>query len=170
MTVYVYALCEPSTGEIRYVGKSRNPVQRLAGHLTSTGRVGSWIATLESVPVVRVLEACETEEDALANERRFIANFNIGGRLLNIAHTRTNPEAVERTSFSGFGERFTLRRRELGLSNADISRATGIKQCTLSNLEHGRLGRSGFMMCDDAVRLARALNTTVEYLVTGDPS
>ena len=48
----------------------------------------------------------------------------------------------------------------------DVARASGINQSTYANLWKG--GRKVLPHADQAVAIARALDTTVEYLVTGE--
>jgi DNA-binding Xre family transcriptional regulator len=162
---YVYALCEPDSAEIRYVGLSRNPVKRLGMHYDkpTSEKMSLWLKGLASPPVIKVLSCWADEEPARAEEKRQICARNTNGRLLNTA----NVEAAEpeQESFSGIGDRVFWRRRFLKMRKVDLSRRTGILESTLSHLESGRRSQ---IKSDDAVRLARALNTTVEYLVTGE--
>ena len=62
--VSIYGLCDPITGEIRYVGKSTSPKARLAGHI-SEGKVGTrtavarWIfSILPLKPRLTILATC----------------------------------------------------------------------------------------------------------------
>lgn len=92
MTVYIYALCDPRTGEIRYVGKTINIQERLKGHCG--GKVGTykanWIAGLRLLglkPVVEVLDVVENsdDEDWQEEERFWIAYLRfLGCRLTNL--------------------------------------------------------------------------------------
>lgn len=61
-TTFIYALCEPDTGEIRYIGKSDHPIKRLQDHLAksrhNTHRV-CWIKGLKNrgmVPTLKILD------------------------------------------------------------------------------------------------------------------
>lgn len=47
-TTFIYALCEPDTGEIRYIGKADDPDKRLGQHLTdkSGNHRTNWIKSL----------------------------------------------------------------------------------------------------------------------------
>ena len=58
---YIYALCEPGTLVIRYVGKSINPIKRLRNHLCdhSSVRKARWLQSLhnqDKAPHVLILE------------------------------------------------------------------------------------------------------------------
>lgn len=63
------------------------------------------------------------------------------------------------------GERLVALRRAAGLSQGDVSRRTGIAQQYLSLLETGKNDNLGGA---HALRLARALGTTADYLLGGD--
>jgi len=88
---HIYALADPRTGEVRYVGVANDANVRLVRHVK--GRNGSthcarWIKQLvdESLlPEVTVLETCEGDEWIEA-ERRWIADYRKeGARLTNHA-------------------------------------------------------------------------------------
>lgn len=88
----IYALADPRTGEIRYVGKSNCPAERLRGHIKDKLKNSAkreWIAelrTLELKPTIRVLETCPIErwED---REIFWISRLRSeGARLINSSH------------------------------------------------------------------------------------
>ena len=71
MTGIIYGLCDPDTGELRYVGQTiQDPQKRLSQHLTAAKRgrkryrsdypvttlVGTWIRSLPRPPKMVVLE------------------------------------------------------------------------------------------------------------------
>jgi len=70
-TVFIYALKEPDTGEIRYIGKAKNPQKRLSAHLSravSDRRVShknSWVMSLLNRRLRPILEIIDevSEED-----------------------------------------------------------------------------------------------------------
>ena len=86
----IYALVDPLTDEIRYVGKSKDASKRFKGHMRDRLRrdypVYRWINKLAGrglFPTVRVIEVCADWEEA---ERRLIAVSRArGDRLLNVA-------------------------------------------------------------------------------------
>lgn len=88
--IAIYALCEPDTCEVRYVGKTNNVQRRLSNHLCA--REGSylpsqkWIVDLGKMgrePLLFILEWSKEWEES---ERRWISNFRKdGARLLNVA-------------------------------------------------------------------------------------
>ena len=65
-TTFIYGLCDPRTGTLRYVGKSNNPVKRLERHLREARTLRSchrhdWLASLLTAgvkPVISILEEC----------------------------------------------------------------------------------------------------------------
>jgi len=88
---YIYALCDPRSGGIRYIGKSNNPAQRYKQHMAEMRRdypLYRWIAKLrkEKVsPVMRILCEC-TQEDWAEHEIMAIdAAKAEGAVLLNVA-------------------------------------------------------------------------------------
>ena len=85
----IYALCDPATGEVRYVGKTvRTPQRRLYYHVkkASTGSqlyVCNWIRSLDGSPVIKVLE--ENPPNLNESEIRWIAKLRReGARLTNL--------------------------------------------------------------------------------------
>lgn len=91
MKVFIYDLSDPRTGEVRYIGKSVNPRERLATHIRES-RNGSklhsrrWIAGIIASGGLPILGTLEISEDAEANnaERLWIASFKLmGARLTN---------------------------------------------------------------------------------------
>jgi hypothetical protein len=49
--IIIYGLFDPRTGELRYVGKARDPQKRLKGHLAARRRtpVYDWIGALRVI-------------------------------------------------------------------------------------------------------------------------
>jgi hypothetical protein len=84
----IYALCDPGTGEIRYVGQTGDLESRIKQHLKNAAgghqyHVYRWIHSLGGPPKVIVLE--ETE-DLDIMERLWIAGLrSIGYRLTNMS-------------------------------------------------------------------------------------
>lgn len=86
-TVYIYALCDPDTEEVRYIGATKHIIQRVYEHLYHARipitRNEKWLATLTREPVVLILE--ETDEKHRREvEQRWIAKYIAdGARLVN---------------------------------------------------------------------------------------
>jgi hypothetical protein len=96
--VFIYTLSDPTTGEVRYVGKTVNPYQRLHGHITPTALLSEnhrthWLRTLSVEglkPVMTVIE--ETDEESWdATERRWISHFRSQG--CNLVNTSDGGES-----------------------------------------------------------------------------
>jgi hypothetical protein len=95
--VEIYALCDPDTKEIRYIGKANNAKTRFTGHLWYSTRrktpLYSWIRKLESFdkkPLLRILEVVPYSEWK-ATEKRLIADYRKTSRLLNLADGGDEP-------------------------------------------------------------------------------
>ncbi len=87
--VYIYVLLDPFTEEIRYVGKSIRPMERLANHCNEksvTWRT-NWIRSVLATgrrPLLRILEILDRDDDWRAAECRWIAHLKEqGARLTN---------------------------------------------------------------------------------------
>jgi len=92
--VKIYALCEPDTGEARYIGKARHPKKRFNGHISLANAGTShpaavWIRTLAAAgkkPLLTILTVC-TDDQADEVERGLIAEYSSRGIvLLNVKH------------------------------------------------------------------------------------
>lgn len=102
---YVYALLEPGTDQIRYIGKTSSPAKRLASHLSrsSAPNVRAWIASVGR-PELRILAEFENETEALLAEQELIGKRRATCELLNLA-VRDNRGPAQSSLFSGFGGR-----------------------------------------------------------------
>lgn len=86
----VYALSDPTTGAVCYVGKSNDPQMRLRAHCAEARRYSgshraAWIRSLllaEKRPALVILERCLDFAEA---ERRWIAHFRSRGCQLTNA-------------------------------------------------------------------------------------
>lgn len=103
----IYALLEPSTGEIRYIGKARNSLQRFKGHMRDRVRrdypVYRWINKLVAEGKEPDLIVLEVTPDWQAAERRLIELSRARGcRLLNVAEGGDAPHcSTEQRSANG---------------------------------------------------------------------
>lgn len=88
--VEIYALHDPDTNEIRYIGKANNAQKRLKSHILDRRHnrpVCQWVKSLVEngkAPVVRVLETVPADQWEEA-ERRLIAAHRKTCDLLNLA-------------------------------------------------------------------------------------
>lgn len=92
----IYALCDPDTGEIRYIGKANNSKRRLASHIRDSRRknmpVHGWIRKLVDSGKMPELIVIELTYDWCEAERRLIAKSRArGDRLLNVADGGNEP-------------------------------------------------------------------------------
>lgn len=69
MTIYIYALRDPNTSYVRYVGKANNPAKRLSAHISKSKILNihsaNWIRSLVENgirPIMDILEMCEDEK------------------------------------------------------------------------------------------------------------
>lgn len=80
---YIYALADPRTENVRYVGKARNPQVRLSNHLarangTQSRHVSRWLKSLKDLglrPILIILEEIPDDQDWQARERYWIAFY-----------------------------------------------------------------------------------------------
>lgn len=170
MTWYVYALCEPTTGAMRYVGKSSNPAKRFAAHLSSTASesVRAWVTSLAAPPRLEIIVAAPTEAEAALLEQKWIAKLRASGsKLLNRTRGGEAGGLIgHRTpKFTGIAVRVRECRLALGMSQNDLAICAGVDAPKVCRLEKGHRTQ---ITADSAVLLARALDVSVEWLVTGE--
>lgn len=111
---YIYGLCDPRTGSIRYVGKSNNPKQRLQQQICRaknhpTTHLDSWIRGLDEVNIepdqiildtVSMLDwkaaeaAWMAEMILLGND---LVNLAAGGEGPTFGHEQSDAEKVKRS-------------------------------------------------------------------------
>ena len=82
-TIYIYSLIDPRNEEIRYVGKAKNPAQRLTHHLKDKGDCHRtrWLNVLKELglqPSIGILAECD-EESWQERERFWIASLRERG-------------------------------------------------------------------------------------------
>ncbi len=83
VTVFIYALCEPTSEEVRYIGRTQDVSTRVRVHRYQGSRaVREWFRLVKK-PVVRVLCEVPPGKDAAAAEREALAKAR-SCRLLNI--------------------------------------------------------------------------------------
>lgn len=93
---YIYALCDPDTKRVRYIGQSANPEKRFVTHAQVSGSkvMRNWVGKLKSEgkkPSLVVLESV-SESDKLKRERWWIEHYIERGEvLLNSTHNPLYP-------------------------------------------------------------------------------
>jgi len=88
---FIYALRDPVSGEIRYIGKSTNPIKRLRTHIEQSHQKNThkecWIIGLLNIglkPDIEILEIVSAFSDWEAREKWWIAEGrDLGWRLTN---------------------------------------------------------------------------------------
>lgn len=89
--VYIYALCDPLTDEIRYIGQTASPQTRINAHIMETSRSNQssrkeqWIHSLISnglFPYLLILKIT-TDENADIAERELIKEYEDKCDLVN---------------------------------------------------------------------------------------
>lgn len=87
-TTFIYALCEPGTETIRYIGKADRPQRRLKRHLNESinykSYLGNWLRSLSGAPPT--MEILDEVPDCQHEfwEREYIRVFRaLGMRLVN---------------------------------------------------------------------------------------
>lgn len=96
----IYALSDPRTGEIRYVGKTTRPGGRFLAHRNghSAPQVRDWILSLRAdglAPAVTILEHVANGTDVTSRERWWVAEMERNGAsLLNTYLLSKNKEAT----------------------------------------------------------------------------
>jgi hypothetical protein len=88
MTVYIYMLKHPVTGEVRYVGLTRFPAHRLNNEINypHTKHLKNWVNSLKKEALKPIMEIVEEvdEDSSCSAERRWIAKKREQGcRLIN---------------------------------------------------------------------------------------
>lgn len=84
-TTFIYALCEPGTRTVRYIGYSNNPRKRLRTHKCRNTPAGRWLRNLGANPELVVLKEVPIEDRKL-EEARYIR----GARVLGLGILNEN--------------------------------------------------------------------------------
>lgn len=126
--VYIYALTDPRTGDVRYVGKAANPKLRLRGHLRkqeiqANTHKARWLRTLLAdglLPSIVVLESVPAD-GWQEHEQRWIAYYRaLGANLTNSTSggdgidkgTKHRPESVAKIRAALIGRPVSEETRE----------------------------------------------------------
>ncbi len=84
----IYALCDPQTGDVKYIGSAFEAAKRYRGHLSTNAskKVKEWVASLKERglrPELKVLETVPTRQ-ATAREHHWVMQFTTANtELLN---------------------------------------------------------------------------------------
>lgn len=102
-TTFIYALCDPDTGMVRYVGKSDIPKTRYFHHLRDEHKTHkvNWIKQLKSqgkAPVLKIIE--EIDKNLWEqSEKKWVDYYRsiVGDKLTNITDGGIGPNMTEET-------------------------------------------------------------------------
>lgn len=95
---YIYTLSDPSTMEVRYIGQTNDIKRRLNDHISSSVNERSdtyntykarWIRKLTNnqlLPVINIIDSCESFEDSNKLEKYYIDKFRTDGVKLTNSH------------------------------------------------------------------------------------
>ncbi len=90
----IYALCDPETGEVRYIGKSSDSHHRFKSHMRETRRdypLYRWINKLRKSGLCPKLKILFETDDWEISEKLTIEKYRQSGRLLNVAEGGDQP-------------------------------------------------------------------------------
>lgn len=120
---FIYALCEPGSRKVRYIGQTVNPQVRFKHHLSGSSKkkthLGYWLkSVLDAGQVPNLVVLCETTEDQCnAEEIRYISAARaIGIRLTNATDggegmPNPSPETRARMSAAHAGKKLSPEHR-----------------------------------------------------------
>jgi group I intron endonuclease len=129
----IYALCEPDTGAIRYIGKSSSGLKRARAHeyagnlKRSKGLCRNWIVSLHNKglrPLAEVVEYHTNHADLIEAEKFYISYFrSLGFNLTNMTDggegcpgRKLSKEARERLRQVNLGNKHSLGKKKAPVS------------------------------------------------------
>ena len=132
----IYALLDPITLELRYIGKANDPKKRLATHLSDSKKrdapVCRWIRKVGVPKMVVILTDCA---DWQSEERRLISEARADGfRLLNVSDGGNQPWSSE-TTLAENGKKSAIAR----VSTPEKRRLYRLKRTLSAALARGEL-------------------------------
>ena len=138
----IYALCDPRTEEVRYIGQTMRAVEKYVTGHWKAARNGSdryvhrWIRSLGREPVHFILEECDTREELNEAERFWIDWYRRCGfaRLTNLTDGGDGGDTS-----AGFTKE-TKRKMSEGQKNKDLSKQSeSFKRSSALKAHHDRL-------------------------------
>jgi hypothetical protein len=139
--VFIYALCEPLTSEVRYIGKSATPEKRLIHHLCAgPAKIAAWVDQLAADglrPLLCILEVVPPGQDAAVRERLALgSHLTRGARLLNSEGTPNG--RGPRTRIDSPRNMGVVALLDLGLTQTAIAASAGVIQSNVWSWMHGK--------------------------------
>lgn len=116
-STFIYALCEPDTRKVRYIGKANNPLKRLGLHLSVSAKLdthlGHWLSKLResgTKPILSVLrevpeEIWQEEEIGYIRQARELGMNLVNGNGGGIGGHAPTPATREKKRIASLGER-----------------------------------------------------------------
>lgn len=148
MIHYIYTLSNPTTNEVRYVGKTINIKRRYKQHLydkRQTSHKSSWITSLKLInlkPILRVIEEC-TNDNWEDRERFWITQFD---NLTNIKTGGNGGDDYKRTLTSESIEKIRTANKNKIVSDeqkAKISKNNGAnKKVSIDNVIYNSIANA----------------------------
>lgn len=135
----VYALADPRTGRVRYIGRSYNIANRLACHLRDArfdkSVKSQWITELELAGIepdlIELETGCGSPIDA---EQKWLCYYKTGGTLTNVNFGHSGTSAIRRVVFDCALKSL---RKSAGLRLVDVAMHVGISAGHLWEVERG---------------------------------
>ncbi len=176
----IYALCDPHTGEVRYVGKSDDPARRFRQHLEPgqlnryKSRKNSWIKGLLTQgfePILDILDVVPSDQaDHAEQEYIGLWRYLVGDRLLNGTDggdggAITDPEAKARIRAAHLGAKASTETRARMSASALRRCADPKERARLASIGNGKppvltgVKNPKAKLDEDAVREMRRLHT-----------
>jgi DNA-binding Xre family transcriptional regulator len=174
----VYALGDPRTSEIYYIGIAQDVYRRYAQHINyphRNGQKNAWMEDLKEAGMVPTLLILETDPDNIYDrERYWIQHYlNLEMPLTNI--TDIQPQKVEKPiKIEGSTEEpikvptvIRLRVKEIadqkGISQAKVSRMSDVNITTVRRIYQHPTEAN--VTLETLIRLAKALDVSVRDLI-----
>lgn len=157
-TTFIYALCEPGTRTVRYIGKANRPERRFVEHLRASVKkkthLGHWLSGVSNrgeKPVLVVLREVPFERWAEAEERYIRIARGCGMKLVNATDggdglANPTPETRAKMSAAHKGRPVTetqLACLEAGRIFAGTPERRAAMSATMSGKGNPMFGRSG---------------------------
>ena len=151
----VYALGDPRTGEVHYIGISQDVYRRYAQHLNHphiNNVKNTWMEEIKQAGIVPTLAILETSvDDTIIHEREkhWIQHYlALGAPLSNIMHgsvlrTHKKPEGVFEANLMQEKPTYTLRELfdNLPIPIKELGRRAGVNEVTVARIRDGNPAR-----------------------------